>query len=151
MPSIAWPASAPDSWPSRRRAARCLAALLLGIATTAFAHHGYDATYDGTRLMTLPGRVLLFAIENPHSRIVVEVTDARGAVIIWTVETVPASRAAQMNHPLLGANLKAGDKATVIGWPARDGSKRLGGHKLVLSDGREIMLRPAINLPARRD
>ena len=127
-----------------------LACFLASVATLAFAHHGYDATYDGVRLITLDGRVVLFAIENPHSRIVIEVAGTRGGVDTWTVETVPATRAAQMNHPLMAADLKPGDTVRVLGWPARDGSKRLGGHKLVLADGREIMLRLAINLPSRR-
>ena len=133
-------------WPSG-----FLACLLAGLASLAFAHHGYDATYDGARLITLDGRVVEFAIENPHTRIVVEVASARGGVDTWTVETVPATRATQMNHPLMLTNLKPGDKVRVIGWPARDGSHRLGGHRLVQEGGREIMLRPAINLPGRRN
>ena len=126
-------------------------ALLLGAASGSFAHHGYDTHYDATRLMSLKGRVVTFAIENPHTRIVIEVADARGQKETWAIETVPASRAAQMNHPLTSAKIKPGDQVTVAGWPARDGGKRLGGHTLTLADGREIMLRPAINLPLRRE
>ncbi len=130
---------------------KLLFALMLCIAPGAFAHHGYDTHYDGTRLISLKGRVVSFSIENPHTRIVLEVSDGHGVAESWTVETVPASRAAQMNHPLASLKLKPGDQVSVAGWPARDGSKRLGGHKLILSDGREIMLRPVINLPVRRD
>ena len=129
-------------------------ALLIGLIATALparAHHSYDFNYDGTRLLTLAGNIKLFALENPHSRIVIDVRNAAGAAETWTVETVPASRAAQMNHPSQSVTLKPGDAATVIGWPSKDGSKRLGGHKLILQGGREIMLRPAIQLPARRD
>ena len=60
-------------------------------------------------------------------------------------------RAAQMNHPLQAVKLTPGDGVTVMGWPTKDGSKRIGGHKLILPGGREIMLRPSINLPAPRD
>ena len=130
---------------------RLLIALMLCLAPGAFAHHGYDTHYDGSRLLTLKGRVVSFAIENPHTRIVIEVTDARGQKETSTIETVPASRAAQMNHPLTSARIKPGDQVAVAGWPARDGGKRLGGHTLTLADGREIMLRPAINLPLRRE
>lgn len=125
--------------------------LLLVAAGSAHAHHGYDTHYGGARLLTMQGRLVSFAIENPHTRIVIEVRDGRGVAETWTVETVPASRAAQLNHPLASLKLKPGDPVSVAGWPARDGSKRLGGHKLILSDGREIMLRPAINLPLRRE
>ena len=154
MPWLAWPARASDLLPAThllvvRLPGRILACLLAGLASLAFAHHGYDAAYDGARLITLDGRVVLFAIENPHSRIVIEVAGTRGGVDTWTVETVPATRATQLNHPLLAAGVKPGDKVRVLGWPARDGSPRLGGHKLVLADGREIMLRPAITLPPR--
>ena len=106
---------------------------------------------SGRELLTMAGAVKLFAIENPHSRIVVETRNAKGETETWTVETVPASRAAQLNHPLQSVALKPGDRVTVMGWPAKDGSKRLGGHKLILPDKREIMLRPAINLPAKRE
>ena len=116
----------------------------------AHAHHSYEFNYDGARLLTFNGTVELFVIENPHSRIVIETVDAKGAAETWTVETVPASRVAQMNHPLQSVALKSGDAVSVMGWPAKDGSKRLGGHKLVLPDKREIMLRPAINLPVKR-
>ena len=60
-------------------------------------------------------------------------------------------RAAQMNHPLQSVKLTPGHGVTVMGWPAKDGSKRIGGHKLILPGEREIMLRPSINLPAPRD
>ena len=63
-------------------------ALLLGAASGAFAHHGYDTHYDATRLMSLKGRVVTFAIENPHTRIVIEVADARGQKETWAIETV---------------------------------------------------------------
>ena len=137
------------SW--RSWLSRAFVFALLIISGGVLAHHGYDTHYDGTRLITLQGRLVWFAIENPHTRIVIEVRDERGLAETWTVETVPASRAAQLNHPLASLKLKPGDQVSVAGWPARDGSKRLGGHKLMLPDGREIMLRPAINLPLRRE
>ena len=124
---------------------------VLCMVPAAQAHHSYEFNYDGAKLLTMAGTVKLFAIENPHSRIVVETHNAKGETEAWTVETVPASRAAQMNHPLQSVALKPGDSVTVMGWPAKDGSKRLGGHKLILPDKREIMLRPAINLPAKRE
>jgi Family of unknown function (DUF6152) len=131
------------------RAALVLLAALAA-ALPVRAHHSYEFNYDGAKLLTFSGTVKLFAIENPHSRIVIETRDAKGVAETWTVETVPASRAAQMNHPLQSVALKAGDAVTVMGWPAKDSSKRLGGHKLILADQREIMLRPAINLPVKR-
>jgi hypothetical protein len=132
-----------------KRAVLALLAVLV-VALPARAHHSYDFNYDG-KLVTVSGTIKLFSIENPHSRIVVDVRNAKGAVETWTVETVPASRAAQMNHPLQSVQLRPGDAVTVIGWPTKDGSKRMGGHKLILPDKREIMLRPAIHLPPRRD
>lgn len=138
--------------------------LLVGLIATALparAHHSYDFNYDGTRLLTLAGSVKLFSLENPLSRIVIDVRNAAGAAETWTVETVPASRAAQMNHPLQSVALKPGDAVTVIGWPAKDNfkgdngksdiGKRMGGHKLILADGRQITLRPSLTLPAKRD
>ena len=56
-----------------------------------------------------------------------------------------------MNHPLQAVKLKPGDEVTVVGWPTKNGRQRIGGHKLILPGGREIMLRPPMNLPAPRD
>ena len=132
--------------------ARCaVLCAVLCIAPAVRAHHAYEFNYDGAKLLTMAGTAKLFAIENPHSRIVVETRNANGEAETWTVETVPASRAAQRSHPLQSVALKPGDSVTVMVWPAKDGSKRLGGHKLILPDKREIMLRPAINLPVRRE
>lgn len=138
---------------SMRRAAAGLlsGALLAGNLAPAHAHHSYDFNYDASKLLSVSGSVKVFAIENPHSRIVVESRNAQGVVETWTVETVPASRAAQINHPLQSVKLKPGDAVTVMGWPAKDGSRRMGGHKFILPDQREIMLRPSINLPQKRD
>ncbi len=133
-----------------RAAAGLLTGLLAGALAAghpAHAHHSYDFNYDGNARLTLSGTVKVFSIENPHSRIVVETRNPQGRLEAWTVETVPASRAAQINHPLQSVALKPGDAVTVMGWPAKDGSKRIGGHKLILPDRREIMLRPSINLP----
>ena len=137
----------------RRRAALIWFASLaaLAAAPVSQAHHSYEFNYDGAKLLTMAGTVKLFAIENPHSRIVVDTRNAKGEAETWTVETIPASRAVQMNHPLQSVKLKPGDGVTVMGWPTKDGSKRIGGHKLILPGGREIMLRPSINLPAKRD
>ena len=45
---------------------------LLCMVPVAQAHHSYEFNYDGAKLLTMAGTVKLFAIENPHSRIVVE-------------------------------------------------------------------------------
>ena len=126
------------------------AGLLAGVLTAgmpAHAHHSYGFNYDGNTLLTLSGTVRVFSIENPHSRIVVDTRNAQGRPETWTVETVPASRTAQIHHPLQSVVLNPGDAVTVMGWPAKDGSKRIGGHKVILPDRREIMLRPSITLP----
>ncbi len=122
----------------------------LAASQPALAHHSYDVNYDGSTLLTLSGTVKLFSIENPHSRIVVEARNPQGALETWTVETVPATRAAQMNHPLQAVKLNSGDAVSVMGWPAKDGSRRIGGHKLIVPDRREVLLRPSVNLPQKR-
>ena len=66
---------------------------VLCMVPVAQAHHSHEFNYDGAKLLTMAGTVKLFAIENPHSRIVVETRNAKGEAETWTVETVPASRA----------------------------------------------------------
>jgi hypothetical protein len=63
--------------------------LILAISTFALpllAHHG-NAVYDDTKTITLKGTVTQWVWANPHCILHLNVTDDRGQVVSWIVET----------------------------------------------------------------
>ena len=117
-----------------------LMASLLVLPGIASAHHSFALYYDSSKIVTLTGVVSRYAYKNPH--IEIDVTVKEGAKSTkWKVETLNARLAA--TYDLKATSLKVGDPVVIKGWPAKDGSRTLGGHQLVLSDGRIFMLRRA--------
>jgi Family of unknown function (DUF6152) len=68
-----------------------LGALIAGIsffymALPAVAHHGFDTEYDATKKVKLTGVVTKVEWLNPHMRVYIDVTDAKGNVANWNLE-----------------------------------------------------------------
>ena len=53
---------------------------------TAFAHHGFDTEYDANKKVKLTGVVTKIEWLNPHMRVYIDVTDAKGTVANWNLE-----------------------------------------------------------------
>lgn len=106
------------------------------------AHHSLTLHYDSTRPMQLSGKVISYKLQNPHIEVVIEVRKPGGAAETWLVETLPASRAANISPPLTDTTLKPGDMVKFSGWPAKDGTRRLSGNSMTLPGGQEVLLRP---------
>lgn len=90
-------------------------------AAPAVAHHAFAAVFDINRPVELTGSVTRLDWTNPHAWIYVDVEDADGNVVRWSIE-------------LLGINtllkqgwspdvLQPGDAISVKGFGARDGSR----------------------------
>jgi Family of unknown function (DUF6152) len=114
--------------------AKRIAALAAAAASVcpimARAHHG-TAAYDLAATVTLEGRVVGFQWANPHALIRVIVD---GDAAEWTTETaglvilVRAGWSKDTLHP--------GDRCTLVGHPAKNGSHSMILQHLVLADGR---------------
>src|SRR5207244_10295581 len=68
-----------------------LGVLLAGIgffcfAVPAIAHHGFDTEYDAAKKVKLTGVVTKIEWLNPHMRVYIDVTDAKGNVANWNLE-----------------------------------------------------------------
>src|SRR5438128_3777576 len=63
-----------------------VAACLLAVSTPAIAHHGTGISYDLSKLVSVKGVVVKFALSNPHSQLYFDVTDANGNVEHWSAE-----------------------------------------------------------------
>jgi hypothetical protein len=101
------------------------------------AHHGFFASYDVAKRITLKGTVTQFAWSNPHAQIYFDAKDETGHVVNWTGE---------MNSPgVLAKNgwtrysVKPADQITVIIVPSRAPGAHLGlAGKVVLPNGQVL-------------
>jgi hypothetical protein len=94
----------------------------LGMAPHAQAHHAFSAEYDAQQVVELTGVVTKVEWTNPHVRFYIDVEDADGQVTTWDFEL-------QSVNTLTRAGwsrnvLKTGDVVTVVGYLARNGTKR---------------------------
>lgn len=97
--------------------------LLLGILATglftgpAVAHHGDAGRYEET-ITTLEGTVVALRLVNPHSVIVVDVTDDKGQTTRWQAELTGAAQLSRV-FGWTRATLKPGDKIVMTGRRAK--------------------------------
>jgi hypothetical protein len=90
-------------------------------ALPAAAHHSF-AVFDNQKNVTLEGTVKEFQWTNPHSWVQLTVTDpATGEQVEWSIEG--ASPNALSRQGWKRTSLKAGDKATIVMHPMKDGTK----------------------------
>lgn len=111
-----------------------IAGLLTGCGSL-IAHHG-AAAYEAQDLTTLTATVKSFEWRNPHALLHFDVTDDRGATAQWTAETgglVILARAGWRRDVL-----KAGDRITVVGRRAINGTNTMLLRRLVLPSGQEL-------------
>lgn len=100
-----------------------------------WAHHG-NAAYDASKEVTVNGIVTEWIVANPHSLLKFDVTDDKGSVTHWIVESGAASANQARGVRLTRQLLKPGDKVVVTLMPAKNGQPVGRIHRLVLPDGR---------------
>ena len=61
---------------------------LLGLAVSAFAHHGFGVEFDGSKCMDLKGTLSGLTWENPHAYLQMDVADASGKTTGWHLEMI---------------------------------------------------------------
>jgi hypothetical protein len=122
---------------------RAAAALLLGAALPAAAHHSF-AIFDHTKTHTLKGTVLSFQWTNPHGYIELDVAEGPAGVDRYTVELTSNNMMRRAGWK--SSDVHAGDEVTAIVAPLLNGEH--GGLLLELKvpDGRTLVPPvPAIN------
>jgi hypothetical protein len=104
---------------SMKRATRLFfAALLIGQVGTAAAHHS-SSMFDPTKLVELTGVVKEFQYTNPHSWLLVDVTNEDGSVTTWGFEAEGPSTLMRAGIRL--STLPPGTEITIRGNPMKDG------------------------------
>jgi hypothetical protein len=99
-----------------KRIMLCL--LSIGLAPLAQAHHSANM-FDFTKTVEVSGKVKEFQYTNPHSWLLVDVTNADGSVTTWGFEAEGPS--SLMRAGIRKSDLPPGTEITIRGNPMKDG------------------------------
>ena len=112
-----------------------VAALLLAAASSAWAHHS-ATMFEQTRTITVEGVVKEFQWTNPHSWLLVDVTDKNGKVTTWGFEAEGPSTLQRAG--IRPSEFKAGTRVTMTGRPMKDGRPAAIWVLAVRGDGKKF-------------
>ena len=101
-----------------------------------YGHHPFDAQFDWKKPTTLLGSVTKFEWAQPHALVTMEAKDDAGVIGTWTVEM--GSPTDLTRYGWTQNLMKVGEKVSIDGWVAKDGSKRISAKSVTLSNGREL-------------
>lgn len=113
-----------------------MAFLVALTATSAFAHHSFEAEYDLKKPITLSGTVSKVDWMNPHIFIHIDVKDETGKVEHWMCEGGNPSSLTRAGWKR--TSLKAGDEIVINGYRAKDGSNTCNGRSVKFPDGSKL-------------
>ena len=99
----------------------------------AAAHHSFAAEYDSNALITLKGVITKVEWTNPHMYIHLDVKDADGKVVSWSLEGYPPNTLKRTGFTR--DILKEGESVTITAYKAKDGSNTGAGREITFSDG----------------
>jgi hypothetical protein len=117
--------------------------LLLGLAANVqpvFAHHGFQAEYDGSKVLYITGTLTKFEWENPHAYFWVEAKDDSGKVITWVFEGASPIAVKRTGTVRADFTANVGKSVTVRAIPGRDRTTKGAAETIKLSDGREVVV-----------
>ena len=116
-------------------------AFLLLAAVSVSAHHA-AAGIDRTTTKELKGTIKAFSWQNPHSWMEVDVVDAQGKVVTWTVEMTAPSYLVRAGWK--ASTVKPGDEVRVSVRPLKNGDPGGLFVSVKLADGRTLTERPVL-------
>jgi len=110
---------------------------LFAAGGTAWAHHPFSAEFDSSKTVQLSGTVSKVDWANPHAYLFVDVKDDKsGQTSNWKVELGGPN--ALTRRGWTQTSIKTGDRVTVNGWQARDGSHFANAKDVKLTNGTDL-------------
>lgn len=109
--------------------------LLAGAVLPAMAHHSFSM-FDEKKEVVLKGAVKEFQWSNPHTWIQLNVTDASGKVVEWSIEGGSPNLVGRQGWKR--NTFKPGDQVEITVHPMRDGQPGGSFMRAVLADGRRL-------------
>lgn len=109
-----------------------LTAAMFVAPLVAQAHHA-TAMFDTTKEVTVTGVVKEFQYTNPHSWLLVDVTNKDGSVTTWGFEAEGPNT--MLRNGIHKTDLAPGTKVTVTGQPMKNGQPAANWIKAVRDDG----------------
>ena len=110
----------------------------VAMAVSLHAHHGDAGRYE-EKLTTVKGTVVELVLVNPHSMVVLDVTDESGGVVRWRGEAGTATQLRGWCWPK--DVIKVGDTVTMIGRRLKNGSPYMTlseNARVIDANGKEI-------------
>jgi hypothetical protein len=111
------------------------AGVLVVTAVTGGAHHS-GAMFEEQKSVTFEGVVKEFQLTNPHSWLLVDVTNEDGTTTTWGFEAEGPSTLRRAG--IRPSDLRAGTALTITGHPMKDGRPAALWVDAVLADGRRL-------------
>jgi hypothetical protein len=112
-----------------------LLAACLGSAAS-LAHHSFAAEFDINKPVELHGKVIRVELINPHSWIHLELVGKNGEKETWMIEGGSPNQL--FRRGFTKNSLPVGTELHVVGYQARDGSRRAVGRTLKLANGQSL-------------
>ena len=121
---------------------------MVGAAMCVLAHVVVDAhhaavMFETTKEITLEGTVKEFQYTNPHSWLLVDVTNKDGSVTTWGFEAEGPN--AMMQRKIRPSDFTFGTKVTITGRPMKDGRPAALWVKAVKADGKVFVATGAVD------
>jgi hypothetical protein len=113
-----------------------LVVLALVSAMPLLAHHSWPVSNE--RLVTVKGTVIEFLWANPHPMITLEVQNSDGRTEKWQIGGPAINR--MESNGWTRTTVKPGDVITGVGYQFADGQKIVRLERVVLADGKELLL-----------
>ena len=102
-------------------------------------HHAFVGVFDMGSIVEINGELTELLWRNPHVRFSIRNLDGE----VWEIETNSVSILSRMD---IGPEIfSVGDNIRVAGSPALDGSLAMWTNNVMLSDGREVVMRPGVD------
>ena len=106
------------------------------------AHHSFLAEYTADKPIALEGIVTNVEWTNPHARFYLDVESADGETVNWNLEL--ASPNVLRRNGWFRDSLEAGDKVSVEGSRAKNGTLMANARTVTLADGTQVFARPEV-------